>query len=121
MAEERKYRIRVDGILVDVSKEVYRAYYSIERHTRTLDEKDIRNGKVLYSDLDTDELLGEDMIPDMTSERVEDSAIYSILREKLHQYLGMLPPQDMSQHCIRWFCAWGSSVEYERSIKTTQM
>ena len=78
MAEERKYRIRVDGILVDVSKEVYRAYYSIERHTRTLDEKDIRNGKVLYSDLDTDELLGEDMIPDMTSERVEDSAIYSI-------------------------------------------
>lgn len=38
-----------------------------------------------YSDLDTDELLGEDMIPDMTSERVEDSAIYSILREKLHQ------------------------------------
>lgn len=95
MAEERKYRIRVDGILVDVSKEVYRAYYSIERHTRTLDEKDIRNGKVLYSDLDTDELLGEDMIPDMTSERVEDSAIYSILREKLHQYLGMLPPQDM--------------------------
>ena len=27
MAEERKYRIRVDGILVDVSKEVYRAYY----------------------------------------------------------------------------------------------
>ena len=40
MAEERKYRIRVDGILVDVSKEVYRAYYSIERHTRTLDEKE---------------------------------------------------------------------------------
>ena len=62
MAEERKYRIRVDGILVDVSKEVYRAYYSIERHTRTLDEKDIRNGKVLYSDLDTDELLGEDIV-----------------------------------------------------------
>lgn len=104
MAEERKYRIRVDGILVDVSKEVYRAYYSIERHTRTLDEKDIRNGKVLYSDLDTDELLGEDMIPDMTSERVEDSAIYSILREKLHQYLGMLPPQDMELIQALYFC-----------------
>lgn len=44
MAEERKYRIRVDGVLVEVSREVYRAYYSIERHTRTLDEKDTRNG-----------------------------------------------------------------------------
>ena len=61
MAEERKYRIRVDGILVDVSKEVYHAYYSIERHTRTLDEKDTRNGKVLYSELGTEEVLGEEM------------------------------------------------------------
>mgnify|MGYP000079101888 CR=1 FL=1 len=82
MAEERKYRIRVDGILVDVSKEVYHAYYSIERHTRTLDEKDTRNGKVLYSDLDTDELLGEEMLPDRNAERVEDSAICSILCEE---------------------------------------
>ncbi len=63
-----------------------------------MDEKDIRNGKVLYSDLDTDELLGEDMIPDMTSERVEDSAIYSILREKLHQYLELdVAPADRAR------------------------
>ena len=41
---------------------VSHGHYSIERHTRTLDEKDIRNGKVLYSDLDTDELLGEDIL-----------------------------------------------------------
>ena len=93
MAEERKYRIRVDGILVDVSKEVYHAYYSIERHTRTLDEKDTRNGKVLYSDLDTDELLGEEMLPDRNAERVEDSAICSILCEELHYQLAMLPAQ----------------------------
>lgn len=94
MAEERKYRIRVDGILVDVSKEVYHAYYSIERHTRTLDEKDTRNGKVLYSDLDTDELLGEEVLPDRNAERVEDSAICSILCEELHYQLAMLPAQD---------------------------
>ena len=97
MAEERKYRIRVDGILVDVSKEVYHAYYSIERHTRTLDEKDTRNGKVLYSDLDTDELLGEEMLPDRNAERVEDSAICSILCEELHYQLAMLPAQDIIQ------------------------
>ena len=84
MAENRKYRIRVDGILVDVSEEVYHAYYSMERHTRTLDEKDIRNGKVLYSDLDTDELLGEEMLPNRNAEQVEDSAICRVLREKLH-------------------------------------
>ena len=95
MAENRKYRIRVDGISVDVSEEVYHAYYSMERHTRTLDEKDIRNGKVLYSDLDTDELLGEEVLPDRNAERVEDSAICSILCEELHYQLAMLPAQDI--------------------------
>ncbi len=95
MADNKSYRIRVDGILVEVSEEVYRAYYSIERHTRTLDEKDTRNGKVLYSDLDTNELLGEEMIPDMDSESVEDSAIHNILCRELHQYLAMLPKQDV--------------------------
>ena len=95
MAENRKYRIRVDGILVDVSEEVYHAYYSMERHTRTLDEKDIRNGQVLYSDLDTDELLGEEMLPNRNAEQVEDSAICRVLREKLHHQLAMLSAQDM--------------------------
>ena len=59
-----------------------------------LDEKDTRNGKVLYSDLDTDELLGEEMLPDRNAERVEDSAICSILCEELHYQLAMLPAQD---------------------------
>ena len=95
MAENRKYRIRVNGILVDVSEEVYHAYYSMERHTRTLDEKDIRNGKVLYSDLDTDELLGEEMLPNRNAEQVEDSAICRVLREKLHHQLAMRSAQDM--------------------------
>lgn len=107
MAEERKYRIRVDGILVDVSKEVYHAYYSIERHTRTLDEKDTRNGKVLYSDLDTDELLGEEMLPDRNAERVEDSAICSILCEELHYQLAMLPAQDIP---LRQTTCWKPSL-----------
>ena len=95
MADNKSYRIRVDGILVEVSEEVYRAYYSIERHTRTLDEKDTRNGKVLYSVFDTKELLGEEMIPDTDSEPVEDTAIHNILCRELHQCLAMLPKQDM--------------------------
>ena len=48
MAEEKKYYLRVQGCLVEVTKDVYRAYYCMERHTRTLDEKDIRNGKVVF-------------------------------------------------------------------------
>ena len=109
MAENRKYRIRVDGILVDVSEEVYHAYYSMERHTRTLDEKDIRNGKVLYSDLDTDELLGEEMLPNRNAEQVEDSAICRVLREKLHHQLAMLSAQDIRPAQGSCFCRWATT------------
>ena len=40
MAENKKYIIRISGRQVEVSREVYQAYYGIERHTRTLDEKE---------------------------------------------------------------------------------
>ena len=91
MAERKEYRIKVQGVLVEVTKEVYLAYYSIERHTRTLDEKDERNGKVLYCELDTEETLGEEMIPDIGASSVEDIALGSILSETLHQCLALLP------------------------------
>lgn len=79
MAEERKYRLRVEGHLVEVTKDVYLTYYRVERHTKTLDEKDVRNGKVSYSDLDTEETLGEEMVPDPNAESVEDKAVGNIL------------------------------------------
>lgn len=91
MAEKSEYYIKVEGVLVDVSKDVYLAYYSIERHIRTLVEKDVRNGKVLYSALDTEETLGEEMIPDLGAASVEDVAIANVLSVRLHQCLELLP------------------------------
>lgn len=45
--------------------------------------------------MDTDELLGEEMLPNRNAEQVEDSAICRVLREKLHHQLAMLSAQDM--------------------------
>lgn len=95
MADRDNYRLRIQGTLVEVTREVYLAYYGIERHTRTLDEKDLRNGKVLYSDLDTPETLGEEMLPDLNAECVEDTAIGKVLLEELRRNLSLLPEQEM--------------------------
>lgn len=92
MAE--KYIIRVQGELVEVTEEVYRAYHGIERRLLTLDEKDERNGKTLYSNLDTAETLGEEMIPDLDAVSVEDAAIALILREQLRRALALLTPAE---------------------------
>ncbi len=94
MAENKKYIIRISGRQVEVSREVYQAYYGIERHTRTLDEKDQRHGLVRYSNLDTPELSGEAMIPDCSAVSTEDAAIARILCEKLHRCLKLLPESD---------------------------
>ena len=87
MAEERKYYVRVQGTRVEVTEEVYHAFYSVERHLLTLNEKDQRNGKILYSDLDTEDMLGEEMIPDYDAVSVEDAAIANIQCQQLHQAL----------------------------------
>ena len=89
----------LEGHLVEVTKDVYLTYYRVERHTKTLDEKDVRNGKVSYSDLDTEETLGEEMVPDPNAESVEDKAVGNILLQELRQCLAQLPLEE--QNLIR--------------------
>lgn len=94
MAERKKRAVRVQGSLVEVSEEVYRAYYGMERHLLTLQEKDARNGTTLYSDRDTSEMLGEEMLPDTDAISVEDAAIARILRKRLQEALALLPASE---------------------------
>lgn len=94
MAERKKRTVRVQGSLVEVTEEVYRAYYGMERHLLTLQEKDARNGTTLYSDLDTDGMLGEEMLPDTNAVSVEDEAIARVLRKQLRGALALLPASE---------------------------
>ena len=94
MAEEKKYYIRVPETLVEVTEEVYRAYHQEDRHGRTMEEKDQRNGLASYDELDTVELTGREMIPDREATGVEDAAIANLLRDKLHHCLALLPDSD---------------------------
>ncbi|OUQ79812.1 sigma-70 family RNA polymerase sigma factor [Flavonifractor sp. An100] len=119
MAEEKKYYLRVQGCLVEVTKDVYRAYYCMERHTRTLDEKDIRNGKVSYSDLDTKETLGEEMVPDLAAESVEDRAVKNVLLQKLRLCLTMLPLEEQKLIYALYYEEL-TEREYAQQIKLSQ-
>ena len=88
---EKTYWIRVPEGLVEVTKEVYVTYYRVRRREQFLEEKDARNGKVLYCDLDTEEILGEEMIPDHISPDVQDAVMARLMAEKLHACLKKLP------------------------------
>lgn len=95
MSEKKKYYICIDKkIQVEVTEEVYRAYYQIERHERYLLEKDHSHGVVLYSNLDTEDTLGEEILPDLQSVCVEDLAISHMLSKKLRQCIKLLSKED---------------------------
>ena len=94
MAEHKKYCVRMCGTLVPVTQEVYHTYYQAKRQAKTLSEKDERNGLVSYDGMDTEDTLGEEMIPDRDATSVEDVAIANILRRKLHRCLALLDEPD---------------------------
>jgi RNA polymerase sigma factor (sigma-70 family) len=88
--ENKKYVIRLNGELIPVTEEVYREYYASERHARYLEEKDARHGVVSFSALDTDELRGEEAIPDILAQSVEDGVIQKIMLALMRECLDAL-------------------------------
>lgn len=94
MAAEKKYYIKVQSELVEVSKEVYLTYYRMDRKARVVVEKDQRNGTVLFSDLDMKGLLTAEIFQDKEAVSVEEMAIGSVMKERLHQCLQTLSQQE---------------------------
>jgi len=90
MAEKRKYYIRLQGRSVEVARDVYTAYYRMARRGRYLEERDLTHGKVLYSQLDSSETIGEDMIPDCDAIPVDEVVETILAVEKLQKCVAML-------------------------------
>ena len=94
MAEEKKYYIRVGGTLVPVTQEVYQVFYQTKRRAKTLYEKDERRGLVSYDGMDTEDTLGEEMIPDRDAVSVEDAVIRNIFHEEVRRCVSLLEADD---------------------------
>jgi RNA polymerase sigma factor (sigma-70 family) len=94
MAEKKKYQIKIQGQLVPVTEEVYVTYYRMNRRELHLEEQDRKHGVFHYSALDTEDITGEDGIPDRISPPVEDVVADKLLAEKLHQCLAQLTVEE---------------------------
>ena len=103
MADKKTYTIRINGRLTTVTEEVYRAYHRMGRRERYLDERDLSHGKVLYSQLDDGETTGEDMLPDLEAEPVEDIAVRRVMTEKLRLCLRLLTEGELALIVKRYY------------------
>ena len=91
---EKKYYIRIPEALVEVTEEVYKASKYMDRHLQTLKEKDMRNHVFSYNALDTDDMLGVEMIPDQSSSSLEEQVVADIMATKLRRCIELLPVED---------------------------
>ncbi|MCL2189135.1 MAG: sigma-70 family RNA polymerase sigma factor [Defluviitaleaceae bacterium] len=90
MNDKRQFFIPINGDKIAVTEEVYSAYYKLHRRERYLEERDRAKGKILYSEYDTAEILGEETVPDTESPGVEQAAIDAVMADKLHKCLTLL-------------------------------
>ena len=91
MADKERYVIKIQGDLIEVSKDVYYAYFRMERQERTQEEKQKRNAVVSYDALDGDGVVGAECIADITTPSMEEMMIAKELHEKLNRAIATLP------------------------------
>ena len=85
MTAKDKYYIRVKNALVEVTHEVYLAFYRFERQERNQQEKEKRNHVISYDAWDTGERTGQELLTLPDEANVEELAIAAIMSEKLHR------------------------------------
>ena len=103
MAEKKKYIIKIEGTLVEVTEEVYLAYFRMDRQARGVDEKDRYNNTARYNALDTDETLGAELLEDTDAVPVEDAVIARMMAEKLHNCLASLTDAERKMIFLRYW------------------
>ena len=91
MADKEKYVINIHGKLIEVSEDVYYAYFRMERQERWQEEKKQAHEVVSYDALDNGEMSGVEAIQDMASPSMEELAIAKELNERLHHAVDALP------------------------------
>lgn len=75
MADREKYMIKVEGNLVEVTPEVYYAYFRMERQERGQEEKKAYNQVMSYDALDDEEKKAIDNIPDANNTSLDEIVI----------------------------------------------
>ena len=98
MDTKKKFYIRVENQAEQVTEEVYREYFRMDRRERYLEERDLVHGRFLYSQLDNvyEDVLGEEMIVDSLAEDLCDVIVSKIMIEKLKECLSLLSDEDLN-------------------------
>ena len=94
MTDKEKYMIRIQGDLIEVSADVYYAYFRMERQERWQEEKKQEHGVMSYDALDNSETVGAENVVDVVAPSMEEQTIARELNDRLHHAVEALPKAD---------------------------
>lgn len=91
--DTRKYSIPVDGKYYETTKEIYEVYYRMDRRERYLEERDIKKGVQIFSDISNSFYTADELIADVNVD-VNNTAIRNILFETVLEAISILNEED---------------------------
>lgn len=91
MAEKERYVINIQGRLIEVSEDVYYAYFRMERQERWQEEKKMEHKVMSYDSLDDQDMLGIENVVDVTAPTLEEIAAAHELRDRVRHAVELLP------------------------------
>ena len=91
MAEKERYAINIQGRLIEVSEDVYYAYFRMERQERWQEEKKMEHKVMSYDSLDDQDMLGIENVVDVTAPTLEEIAEAHELRDRVRYAVELLP------------------------------
>ena len=117
------YYIKIKGMPIPVTEEVYKAYCQGDRKERYFRESDIHNQIFFYDALDTEETNGSDMFVDPLAESVEDVVERRLLLARLKEALALL--SDSERELLLRLYLYGESLRglsrrYQVPVTTLQ-
>ena len=80
--------------MIEVTQEQYRTFYRYKRREKYLEEQDYKHKVYHYCDLDTDEILGEEMFSYPEQVGVEEQVVEKMLLENMLRCVRELPEED---------------------------
>lgn len=119
MKEREIFQLPVEGRMIEVTEEQYREFYKYKRREKYLEERDKAHRLQHYSDLDTNEILGEEMFSYPEEVGVEEQVVDKMLLENLLRCVRELPEEDQIYiHAL--FYLKKTEREYAEELGLTQ-
>lgn len=110
--ESRKYCIPVNGKYYETTKEIYDAYYKMDRRERYLEERDLKKNVVNFTGIGNDSYSAEEIISDENID-IEEEVTNKIMIEAVLEAITILEKEEKWLIQELFFCG-KSEVELAR-------